>query len=219
MRQKKKRFEDNAQRVNVLEPGKDLYETIKGNWGSAYFQNDNDVVVELGCGRGEYTIGLAQVDPTRNYVGIDLKGDRIWVGSSNALDLKLYNVAFLRTQMQFIQQFFSQGEVSEIWITFPDPRPKDRDEKRRLTFPKYLEMYRHILKSEGWVKFKTDNTDLFNYTLDVLERKMKIKGLEYSRDLYQSELNAEHFGIKTKYEHIFSEKGEKIKYLKFQFDD
>ena len=217
-RKKQQRFADNAARRNVIEPGKALFESIRGEW-STFFDNDNPIVIELGCGRGEYTVGLAEKVPVKNYIGIDIKGSRIWVGSTYAIENKLDNVAFLRTMIQHLEKFFAEQEVSEVWITFPDPRPKDRDEKRRLTFPRFMEMYRNILKPDGWVKFKTDNTELFDYTLSLIEeQRIKVKNLVYTHDLYHSDLLDEHHGVQTKYEKLFSEKGERIKYMRFQFE-
>ncbi len=217
MRSKLKRFAENALRENILEPGKPLYEEIKGKW-SDYFKNDNGLVVELGCGRGEYAIGLAEQYPNQNFIGVDIKGDRIWVGSTQAIERNLNNVAFLRTQILLIEKFFEADEIDELWITFPDPRPKDRDIKRRLTSPRFMEMYRRILKNDGWVKFKTDSTSLFEYTLEIInDGTLQVQDLAYTFDLYESPYQNEHFGIKTKYEKIFSEKGEKIKYMKFRF--
>ena len=217
MRSKLKRFAENVHRDNILEPGKDKYENIKGNWHK-HFENDNPIVVELGCGRGEYTIGLADYYRDHNFIGVDIKGDRIWVGSTQAMEQKLTNVAFLRTHILMLEKFFEPNEVAEIWITFPDPRPKKRDIKRRLTSPRFMKMYQNILKQDGWIKFKTDSTSLFEYTLEIIEQKeILVKDLSYTFDLYQSEFVDEHHGIKTKYEQIFSEKGEKIKYMKFRF--
>ncbi|MCB0506228.1 MAG: tRNA (guanosine(46)-N7)-methyltransferase TrmB [Cyclobacteriaceae bacterium] len=217
MRKKLRRFEENAQRRNVVEPGKPLFETIKGKWKEKQFKNDNPITLELACGRGEYTVGLAQHSNASNFIGIDIKGDRIWKGSSHADTLGLEHVAFLRTKIHDLLNFFAPGEVSEIWLTFPDPRPRDRDIKRRLTNPRFLDMYKEVLEPEGWFRFKTDNTGLFEYTLEVLAERNDIRDLEFTKDLYNSPLNAEHFGIKTKYEKMFSEAGEKIKYLKFRF--
>lgn len=217
MRKKLRRFEENAQRRNVVEPGKPLFETIKGKWKEKQFKNDNPITLELACGRGEYTVGLAQHSNASNFIGIDIKGDRIWKGSSHADTLGLEHVAFLRTKIHDLLNFFAPGEVSEIWLTFPDPRPRDRDIKRRLTNPRFLDMYKEVLEPEGWFRFKTDNTGLFEYTLEVLAKRNDIRDLEFTKDLYNSPLNAEHFGIKTKYEKMFSEAGEKIKYLKFRF--
>lgn len=217
-RNKTKKFEQNKLRLNIIEPGKPLFERIKGRWREDFFKNANEITLELGCGKGEYTIGLGEKFPNRNYIGIDLKGDRLWVGSGRAIEKDLSNVAFLRTQMQAIETFFEIGEVDEIWLTFPDPRPKDRDEKRRLTHPRYMALYQSIMKPDGWFRFKTDNTIIFDYTMELIEnRVLKVKNLEYTRDLYQSPLLNEHHGIVTKYEKLWTEQGEKIKFLKFQF--
>lgn len=217
MRKKIKRFAENAQRNNVIETGKPWFQQVKGNWAD-FFENQNDIVIELGCGRGEYTNGLAQEFPEKNFIGIDLKGDRIWAGSSQAEKLGLKNVAYLRTNIDFIMDFFKDNEVNEIWLTFPDPRPKKRDAKRRLTHPKYMNWYKRLLQDEGWFKFKTDNTDLFNYTLDLIALgEVNVKHLHMSYDLYQSVYHNEHYDIMTKYERIWTEKGEKIKYLKCIF--
>lgn len=202
---------------NVIEPGKDLYDSIHGNW-KAFFGNQNELVVELACGWGEYTISLAERFPDRNFVGIDLKGDRIWKGSQYAQQHELTNVAFLRTHIIEILDSFDENEVDEFWLTFPDPRPKDRDEKHRLSNLQFLNKYRQLLKPDGWFKFKTDNTELFEYTLQVLA-DMDIKDHEFTFDLYQSPLLEEHYGIKTKYERIWTDKGETIKYMKFRFSD
>lgn len=217
MRKKLKRFSENEHRENILQQGKELYEEIKGNWGARFFGNDNPITIELGCGDGEYSVGLASVNPSKNYIGVDIKGDRLFQGSSRALELGLDNVGFLRTQIHLLDKFFAENEVDEIWLTFPDPRPRDRDEKRRLTFPRFLKMYQNIAKKGSWFRFKTDNTSLFDYTLEVLVTDFSVVNLEYTHDLYKSELINEHQGIQTKYEKIWSGRGETIKYLKFQF--
>lgn len=216
-RQKLSRFAHNDACRNVIQDGKELFSTIKGNWHS-FFQNEAPIVLEAGCGRGEYTTGLAAVAPQKNYIGADIKGARIWKGSTVAESNGWTNVAFLRTKLQNLPDFFSAGELSEIWITFPDPRPKEGDEKLRLTSPRYLEMYRTLLEPGGKVFFKTDSTLLFDYTLEVLaDPQWNIEHLVYTHDLYQSPLLEEHFGIQTTYERLFMKKGEKIKYLKFNF--
>lgn len=217
MRAKLKRLAEVELMDNIIQEGKPLFETIKGNWQTVFFKNDNPIVLELACGRGEYTIGLAQQDYERNYLGIDIKGDRIWKGGRVALDEHLASVGFLRVNIRDLDQYFEQDEVDEIWITFPDPRPKDRDEKHRLTNNNFLEMYKRLLCKERWVKFKTDNTFLFDYTLDVLSARTDITALEFTNDLYNSSLKEEHLGIKTRFEQKFSDLGEKIKYLKFKF--
>ncbi len=214
MRQKLFRFHEIATRPNILEEGKALFDKIKGNWNNSFFENNQDLVLELGCGRGEYTISLAKLNPHKNFIGIDVKGDRIWVGSSLALQQGLKNVAFLRTIIHHLEDFFNPGEVSEIWITFPDPRPKGRDERRRLTCNRFLDMYLNILRPGGTLHLKTDNTDFFDYSLEGI-KKHKVQNLQYTYDLYYSHLLPIHQGIKTNYENIFTEKGEKIKYLSF----
>lgn len=217
MRNKNKleKFSENRQAPNVIEIGKPLFEEIRGKW-SQFFRNDNEIAIELACGRGEYTVGLAEAFPNQNFIGIDIKGDRIWSGSQYAIKNSLKNVAFLRTQISYLEDFFEEGEVAELWLTFPDPRPKDRDEKHRLTNKFYLSKYQRVLKKEGWFKFKTDSTFLFQYTLEVLE-SLPIKDLAYTFDLYHSEFLDEHYGLKTKYEGIWVNRGEQIKYLKFRF--
>lgn len=217
MKSKLKRFEIIAQRDNVLEPGKKIYKTIKGDWRTSYFKNQNPITIELACGRGEYSVGLARQFPDRNFIGIDKKGDRLWKGSTWAVEDQLNNVAFLRTEILFIESFFEAHEVDEIWLTFPDPRPRKRDEKRRLSSNGYLDMYKKLLKPEGYFRFKTDNTDLFNFTLEEIAQRNDVVDFKFTHDLYESELRAECFEIKTKYEEMFAARGEKIKYLRLMF--
>jgi len=217
-RQKKRRFEENKLRPNLVESGKDFYDEIKGKWHLKVFTDQQPIVLELGCGKGEYTLVLAQAFPNRNHIGVDIKGDRLWVGSGIALREGIQNAAFLRTQIQFLEHFFKKGEIEEIWVTFPDPRPKEKDDKRRLTAPRFLAIYQNLLKPDGWLKFKTDNTELFNYTLELINKnRISVKNLAFTHDLYNSEYVFEHYEIKTKYERKFAALGETIKYLKFQF--
>ncbi|SNS14118.1 tRNA (guanine-N(7)-)-methyltransferase [Belliella buryatensis] len=216
-RNKLQRFKENEVNRNVIQAGKPTFETIKGNWNKVQFENNQPFVVELACGRGEFTVGLAREYPEQNFIGVDIKGSRIWKGSTIAIQEGLENVAFLRTQIQQLSDFFSVEEISELWITFPDPFPRDGDEKRRLTSSKFLEMYKPLLKSSGVVHFKTDNTGLFDYTLELLQSRNDIEILAHTHDFYQSDYKDDHHGIQTRYEKIFSDKGEKIKYLKFKF--
>ncbi|HTH55695.1 MAG TPA: tRNA (guanosine(46)-N7)-methyltransferase TrmB [Cyclobacteriaceae bacterium] len=218
MKSKLKRFEINAGRDNVIEPGKEIFLKVKGQWKELYFKNSNPLTIELACGRGEYSVGLARKFPDQNFVGVDIKGDRLWKGSTWAFEEGLKNVGFLRTPILNIHNFFEVNEADEIWLTFPDPRPRKRDIKRRLTSPRFLDMFQSILKPDGWFRFKTDNTGLFNYTLEELATRKDIRELQFTHDLYRSELQAECFDIKTRYEEIFSAQGEKIKYLRFKFE-
>ncbi len=218
-RNKTQKFRDNEQRDNVVQEGKEWFENIKGNWRQ-YFKNDRPLVLELACGRGEYSVGLARENPGTNYVGIDIKGDRLWKGSGIAIDEQLSNVAFLRTDLRVLDKFFEVDEVDEIWLTHPDPRPRKRDVKRRLTHPRFMELYKSILKHDGWFRFKTDNTGLFDFTLEMISSgQIKVKNLEKTYDLYTSDLISEHYGIITRYEKKFTDAGETIKYMKFQFDE
>ncbi|WP_143961005.1 tRNA (guanosine(46)-N7)-methyltransferase TrmB [Litoribacter populi] len=216
-RNKLVRFKENEENYNVVQEGKPSFETIKGNWKAEHFENQNPIVVELACGRGEFTVGLARENSEQNFIGVDIKGSRIWKGSKTAIAEKMENVAFLRTQIEQLDKFFDQNEIHELWITFPDPRPRDGDEKKRLTSPRFLEMYKSMLDEGGIVHLKTDNTGLFEYTLDLLNSRVDIEKLEHTFDFYQSPYQKEHFGIKTRYEKIFSDMGEKIKYLRFSF--
>ncbi len=217
MKNKLFRFAVVAQRDNVLERGKELYTKIRGNWNELYFKNSNPITVELACGRGEYSVGLAKQFPDRNFIGVDVKGDRLWKGSTLAVEQSLTNVAFLRAQIVDIESFFEPGEVDEIWLTFPDPRPRKRDVKRRLTSIRFIDSYKKILKTGHYFRFKTDNTPLFDFTLEQLSYRSDIDDFQFTHDLYESALRPECFDIKTRYEEMFSAKGEKIKYLRFVF--
>lgn len=217
MKKKQERFRIIEERDNVIEPSKKIYEEIKGKWRSAYFGNQNPVTLELACGRGEYTVGLAGLFPNRNFIGVDIKGERIWKGSTWAMERQLQNVAFLRTQILMIENFFEPGEVDEIWLTFPDPRPRKRDIKRRLTSPRFIELYKRLMHPGSYVRLKTDNTRLFEYTLEEMQARQDIEDFRYTSDIYTSELRPECFDIKTRYEEEFATKGESIKYLRFRF--
>lgn len=198
---------------NVLQAPKPLYRAVKGHWREDFFHNAHPLVVELACGKGEYTVGLASVFPEKNFVGVDVKGDRLARGSRRAMQQGLCNVGFLRTMIQQLDDFFAENEVSELWVTFPDPRPRTRDERRRLTHPRFLHLYARLLAPGGWFHFKTDNAALFAYTLDTL-RAFGCHDLTATDDLYGSPLNADHHGIKTHFEALFYEKGHRIHYLR-----
>ncbi len=218
-RKKLVRFAQNEVNPNVVQAGKPIFEQIKGQWNALQFANNQPLVVELACGRGEFTLGLGRQYTNQNFIGVDIKGSRIWKGSSSATAEGIQTVAFLRTQIQQLQDFFAPGEISELWITFPDPFPRDGDEKRRLTSPKFLEMYKQLVKAGGLIHFKTDNTGLYEYTDLVLKDRPDCQIHYNTADFYESELRDAHHGIKTRYEKIFSDKGEKIKYIQFSFTE
>ena len=217
MKRKLERFKIIEERTNVIEPTKPIYKTIKGKWREEHFKNDKPITVELACGRGEYSVGLGRLFPERNFIGVDVKGERIWKGSTVAVEENLANVAFLRTHILLIENFFEPGEIDEVWLTFPDPRPTKRDIKRRLTSPRFMEMYKRLLKPGGYVRLKTDNTILYEYTLEEAQNRTDISDLKFTNDVYASELRPECFDIKTRYEEAFAAKGETIKYLRFHF--
>jgi tRNA (guanine-N7-)-methyltransferase len=220
-RNKLARFRENQLAPNVFEAGKSNYENMKGQWHAAFFRNQNPIVLELACGRGEYSVALAAKYPHLNFVGVDIKGARLWKGSQQALAQGLANVAFLRTQIQQIEDFFAKGEVSEIWLIHPDPRPKEADARRRLTCPRFLDHYRNISVDQVLVRLKTDSAGLFRYTLDEVLPTEPIANLVYTEDLYHSPLLADHLDqhgqpIKTKYEDMFMAQGCTIHYAKFR---
>jgi tRNA (guanine-N7-)-methyltransferase len=190
---------------------------VKSRWNKEMFKNENLIILELGCGKGEYTTGLATRFPGNNYIGIDIKGARMWRGAKTSNLQKLPNVAFLRTRIEFINSFFSADEVDEIWITFPDPHPGGRNSNKRLTSPWFLNRYRQFLKNKGIVHLKTDNTELFNYTKTVVE-KNNLEMVFATSDLYSENLFDDILPIKTHYEEIFLNKGLKINYLSFKLE-
>lgn len=193
----------------------------KGKWKQNVLKNENPIVLELGCGRGEYSVGLAKHFPEKNFVGFDIKGARIWKGAKQALERGLINVFFVRTRIDFITSFFAKDEVDEIWITFPDPQPQDSRERKRLTAPMFIDRYKQILKPGGIIHLKTDNEGFFKYTLEEIERN-NYNLIEHTFDLYAERIDdldqktQEILSIKTYYENLFSAKGHKIHYLKFK---
>ncbi len=188
---------------------------LKGRWCSEVFQNDHPLVLELGCGRGEYTIGLARRYPERNFLGLDIKGARLWRGAKTAHEEGIPNAAFLRSRIDFIRSFFAPGEVDELWITFPDPQEKRRRQKKRLTGTLFLNMYREILKDGGLIHLKTDNGSLYADTLELV-RYNRLPLDRFSGDLYREEWDDETVTIQTTYERTFLEEGATIRYLSFR---
>ena len=186
----------------------------KGNWSSLHFANDNPIILELACGWGEYTLALAQQNTRINYIGVDVKGNRIWKGAKTGLVENLHNAAFLRTRIEQIDLFFAAEEVSEIWITFPDPFLKKGKENRRLTAPSFLKKYYHILKRSGRLYLKTDSPELFNYSKDTLEESSFFVIGVKEEDIYSLEvLPHPALSILTKYEKMHLKEQKKIKYI------
>jgi tRNA (guanine-N7-)-methyltransferase len=187
---------------------------LKGSWRSQFFGNDNPIVLELGCGKGEYTIGLARKYPGKNFIGMDIKGARMWKGCKTSQTDHMTNVAFIRTKIEFLPHFFEQNEVDEIWITFPDPQPRSSREKKRLTSPQFLRRYRDVIRQNGVIHLKTDDDDLFSYTQDVIQLE-NLKIIHNSGNVHNDPEMAEVAGIRTYYENIWLSKGLTIKYISY----
>jgi len=188
---------------------------FKGKWCEEVFGNDHPLVIELGCGKGEYTVGLARRYPGKNFIGIDIKGARIWRGARTVHQEGLLNVAFLRTRIDFIHSFFAAGEVDELWITFPDPQEKQRRKKKRLVGAKFLNIYRQIVKDGAVIHLKTDNESLYLSTLEMV-RYNQLPVDRFSKDLYRENWDDESVSIQTFYETQFLSEGARIHYLQFR---
>lgn len=187
----------------------------KGRWSRDYFQNDHEITLELGCGKGEYTLALARRFPNRNFIGIDIKGERIWRGAKIALQENLTNVVFLRIYIDHILDHFAENEISEIWITFPDPYRRNHDRNKRLTGPAFLDRYEKILKKDGHIHFKTDAQQLFEFTRKVIEQR-RVPVFRTIEDLHNPPVdNDDLLNIKTSYESRYLEEGRKIYYIEF----
>jgi tRNA (guanine-N7-)-methyltransferase len=217
---KLKRFKENETFTNVFQPSREevLNKTLgkKGQWAQ-FFGNNNPIVLELGCGKGEYTVGLAKRYPNKNFIGIDIKGARFWRGAKTALEETLPNVAFIRTQIELVAHLFFSHEVSEIWITFPDPQIKYKRTKHRLTNPVFLERYKQILSPKGSVHLKTDSEYMHGYTLGLLQG-MGLPIAYANHDVYKNEGSPEEvLGIQTFYENQYLAVGKPITYLRFSF--
>ncbi len=222
---KLRRFADNEKFDNVLQPTtEDLLKktwALKGEWHKEIFENENPITLEIACGKGEYTLALARRYPERNFIGIDIKGARLWRGAKTALEEKLNNVVFLRTRLEFILSCFAENEVSQIWITFPDPQKHLSRAKKRLTHPQFLERFRTILKPTGTINLKTDSSFLYDYTMDVvlsenlkvIHQTIDVYGL--GKDKFPNELN-ELMETKTFYESRWLDEGKKIKFIEFE---
>ncbi len=222
---KLRRFAEMQEFTNVVEAGVDHFKDdnfpLKGRWASDFFKNDKPITLELACGKGEYAVALGRINRDRNYIGIDIKGARMFVGAKQALEEGLENVAFLRTRIDFIESMFGKDEIDEIWITFPDPQMKKNRARKRLTGPEFLARYRKFLRPEGRIHLKTDSRFLYDFTIETLEaEKMDVHHDEpevYSHLDRLPKSVAQALDIKTHYEAVFTEQGHVITYLQFSF--
>lgn len=214
---KLQKFADMREYPNVVEHHFSIADAtpfpMKGSWGKEFFGNDNPIVIELGCGRGEYTVGLARRYPDKNFIGVDIKGARMWTGATEAIREGLKNVGFLRTNIEIIDHFFAPGEVSEIWLTFPDPQMKKHT--KRLTSSLFLERYRSIMAPDGIVHLKSDSNFMFTYTRYITEVN-KLQVLSCIEDIYANGEAEEPLDIKTYYEQQWLSRGINIKYISFR---
>ncbi|MBC6997606.1 tRNA (guanosine(46)-N7)-methyltransferase TrmB [Cytophaga sp. FL35] len=217
---KLKRFKENEGFENVIQPSREEIKAgfpLRGKW-SGQFKNNNPIVLELGCGKGEYTVGLAKQNADKNFIGIDIKGARLWRGAKTAVEENMGNVAFLRTQIELIDEIFAEGEVAEIWITFPDPQIKFKRTKHRMTNQVFLDRYRKILKPDGIVHLKTDSEFMHGYTLGLLHG-LGLEIIYANHDVYKNEGSPkEVLEIQTFYEKQYLEKGKPITYLQFKIN-
>ncbi|WP_026754731.1 tRNA (guanosine(46)-N7)-methyltransferase TrmB [Sediminibacter sp. Hel_I_10] len=217
---KLKRFKENETFSNVFQPKRpelvDADYEMKGSWREKFFKNDHPLILELGCGKGEYTTALAERFPKKNFIGIDIKGARFWRGAKTAVENEMSNVAFLRTQIELVDKAFGENEVDEIWITFPDPQIKYKRTKHRMTNSDFLEKYKHILKPEGVVNLKTDSEFMHGYTLGLLHGAGH-EVLYANHNVYRQEGSPKEVTeIQTYYESLYLEKDKPITYIKFK---
>jgi len=217
---KLKRFKENKTFENVFQPTREQVVSgefsLKGKWSNDFFKNDNPIIIELGCGKGEYSVGLAERFPDKNFVGIDIKGARFWRGAKTAAETGMNNVAFVRTQIELIEHIFAQNEVDEIWITFPDPQIKYKRTKHRMTNSEFLQLYKKILKPSGVVNLKTDSEFMHGYTLGLLHGEGH-EVLYANHNVYKNEGSPKEVTeIQTFYENQYLEINKAITYIRFK---
>jgi tRNA (guanine-N7-)-methyltransferase len=188
---------------------------MRGKWNSLHFKNDHPLILELACGRGEYTVALAQAYVDKNFVGVDVKGARIWEGATKALKAELNNAAFLRTRIEQLSLFVGEGEIDEVWITFPDPFLRESKENRRLTSARFLDVYKPLLKPNALIHLKTDDVTLYDFTLLTLMEYPGADILYQNKDIYATDLDFSELAFKTYYERSHLENGRTIKYIRF----
>ena len=216
---KLKRFKENETFENVFQPTREEVVSgafvLKGKWNSDFFKNDNPIVLELGCGKGEYSVGLAALYPDKNFIGIDIKGARFWRGAKTAVENGLNNVAFIRTQIELIDNLFAENEVDEIWITFPDPFLREGKANKRLTSSRFLNEYRKIIKPGGILHLKTDDPTLYEFTLETLQQDNQCVIHIADENIYSKPFPIPELAIKTKYEGMNISGSNTIKWIKF----
>lgn len=220
---KLKRFRENETFNNVFQPTREELVNqnyiLKGKWNTSYFKNNNSLILELGCGKGEYSVALAQKYPNKNFIGIDIKGARFWRGAKTAIEENLQNIAFIRTQIELIDYIFAENEVDEIWITFPDPQIKYKRTKHRMTNSVFLQKYKKVLKKDGVVNLKTDSEFMHGYTLGLLHGEGH-EVIYSNHDVYKQEGSPEDVtNIQTFYESQYLEQNKPITYIRFKIKD
>ncbi len=218
-KRKLQKFQQIAEYKHVVEPEVEEYvshsHSLKGKWCSNFFKNKNPIVVEFGCGKGEYTVGLGQLFSNKNFVGVDIKGARIWKGATDSNEKHLNNVGFLRTRIELINSFFALDEIDEIWITFPDPQMKKRRANKRLTSSVFLKKYQLLLKDNGIVHLKSDSTFLYEYTLELIKLN-ELEIIKNTNNLYKENWTDEILSIQTHYERLHIDDGDTINYVSFR---